>query len=155
MEATQLGDRVQVHYVKRFEDGTVRSSRQRGDAPLELTVGIHHPRLPGLGSELVGLAPGRSVTISVPAERAYGIPDPARIKRVSRDRFRTVDALVVGRRVRIRGASGRPRVVRVVEVHGGAVVIDMNHPRCGQSMELEVELVAVRTTAPEIGHWGP
>jgi hypothetical protein len=33
--------------------------------------------------------------------------------------------------------------------------VDTNHPRCGQAIELEVELVAFCAAAPEIGHWGP
>ncbi|MDB5314118.1 MAG: peptidylprolyl isomerase [Gemmataceae bacterium] len=155
MQTSQLGDRVQVHYVKRFQDGSVRSSRERGDAPLELIVGARHPRLPGVGSELVGLTPGKTVTVAVPAERAYGLTDPARVRRVARDRFRDDDVLVAGRRVRMRGAHGRPRVVRIVEVRGRVVVVDTNHPRSGQSVELDVELVSILTAAPELGHWGP
>jgi FKBP-type peptidyl-prolyl cis-trans isomerase 2 len=154
MRASQLGDRVQVHYVKRFQDGTVRSSRSRGDAPLELTVGVHHPRLPGLGAELVGLVPGKTVKLTVPAERAHGLSDPARVRRVSRDRFRAEDVLLAGRRVRMRTAS-RPRMVRVVEDRGQVVVVDTNHPRCGQSVEVDVELVSILAEAPELGHWGP
>src|SRR5262245_5336804 len=69
MQTAQQGDRVQVHYVKRFQDGSVASSRDRG--PLELTIGTDHPRLPGLGSALVGLAPGACATVNVPAGRAY------------------------------------------------------------------------------------
>lgn len=155
MRTSQLGDRVQVHYVKRFEDGSVRSSRERGDAPLELTVGVHHPRLPGVGDELVGLAPGGTVTIKVPADRAYGPADPARVRRVSRDRFPKDSTLVAGRKVWMRGTRGKPRVVRVVEVRGAVVVVDLNHPRCGQSVVLEVEIVTIRAAAPELGHWGP
>src|SRR5262249_45368732 len=45
MRTVRQGDRVQVHYVKRFQDGFVASSRSRGHAPLELTIGIDHPRL--------------------------------------------------------------------------------------------------------------
>jgi FKBP-type peptidyl-prolyl cis-trans isomerase 2 len=155
MRTSQFGDRVQVHFVMRFEDGTVRSSRARGDAPLEVTVGTDHPRLPGLGSGLVGVAEGKTVTLAVPAERAYGMPDPARVRRVSRTRFRGDQTLTAGRLVRMRGSQGRPRVVRVVEVRGRVVVIDTNHPRSGQSIELEVELVTILTTAPEVGYWGP
>ena len=155
MQTSQLGDRVQVHYVKRFEDGSVRSSRERGDAPLELTVGVRHPRLPGLGNELVGLPPGGTVTVKVPAERAYGLADPGRVRRVSRGRFRKDGTLVAGRRVWMRGSRGEPRAVRVVEVRGAVVVVDLNHPRCGQSVEMEVELVTIRAAAPELGHWGP
>src|SRR6516162_8638004 len=54
MRTVQQGDRVLVHYVKRFQDGSVASSRDRCEAPLELTVGTDHPRLPGLGLALVG-----------------------------------------------------------------------------------------------------
>ena len=155
MRTSQLGDRVQVHYVKRFEDGSVRSSRERGDAPMEMTVGVRHHRLPGLGEELVGMAPGGTVTVTVPAERAYGLADPARVRRVSRGRFRKEATLVAGRRVWMRGTRGKPRAVRVVEVRGAVVVVDLNHPRCGQSVEMEVELVTIRAATPELGHWGP
>src|SRR5947208_10873390 len=102
MRTTQLGDRVQVHYVKRFPDGAVRASRARGDAPLEVTVGTPHPRLPGLGAELVGLAAGTSVRLTVPAEQAYGLADPARVRRVSRTRFGDDQVLAAGRRARMR-----------------------------------------------------
>ena len=54
MRTAQMGDKVRVHYVKRLQDGSRASSRNSG--PLELTVGIGHPRLPGLGLALVGLA---------------------------------------------------------------------------------------------------
>jgi FKBP-type peptidyl-prolyl cis-trans isomerase 2 len=155
MSATQLGDRVQVHYVKRFSDGTVRSSRASGGAPLELTIGNGHPLLPGLGSELVGVAEGETVTLTVPPERAYGLGDPSRVRRVSRTRFGITQPLTAGRLARMQLRSGRTRVVRVVEVRGRAVVVDTNHPRCGQSVELELELVTILATAPEVRHWGP
>ncbi len=155
MRTSQLGDRVSVHYVKRFEDGSMRSSRVRGEAPVEVVVGSDHPRLPGLGQGLVGLGEGQSVTIRVPAERAYGVTDPNRIRRVDRARFREDEDLAPGRRVWMRLTRGRTRRVLVVEVRAGVVVINTNHPRSGQSVELEVELVAVLPPIPEVGHWGP
>ena len=47
MRTAQPGDRVQVHYVIRSQDGSVASSRDR--TPLELTVGTDHRRLPAPG----------------------------------------------------------------------------------------------------------
>ena len=88
VKTTQSGDRVLVHYVKRFEDGSVTSSRARGGDPLELTVGTDHPRLPGLGRKLVGLAPGSQVSLAVPAAEAHGVTDPRRVYRLARSRFR-------------------------------------------------------------------
>lgn len=142
MQTTQVGDRVRVHYVKRYADGAVRSSRARAADPLEVTVGTRHPRLPGLGAELVGLRAGDSARFTIPAERAFGPSVPGRLVSVSRKRFAAAAVLVPGGTVRMKLADGRARLVRVVEVLDGAVRVDANHPRCGQALDLEVELVA-------------
>ncbi len=139
MRTAQHGDRVRVHYVKRWQDGSVAGSRE----PVELTVGTGHPRLPGLGAELVGLAPGQATTLAVPAERAHGLPDPARVRRWPRGRFPAGASLRPGKLVRVTNAQGRHRLVRVLEVTGKAVVVDANHPRAGQRLEMDVQLVAI------------
>jgi carbon storage regulator CsrA len=138
----QLGDWVRIHYVKRLQGGSVASSRSR--TPVELTVGIDHPRLPGLGLVLAGMAPGASVTVRVPTELAYGRPDPARIQTWARTRFPAGQALPTGDWVRILDRPGRHRVVRILEVRSKSVIVDTNHRWAGQAMELEVELLSIR-----------
>lgn len=142
MQTAQQGDRVQVHYVKRFQDGSVASSHDR--VPVELTVGVDHPRLPGLGLALVGLAPGASTTVAVPPERAYGQSDPSRVYRLARTRFAGDQPLVVGKWMRVAKSDGRHRKVRVVEVQATVVVVDTNHRWAGQAMELEVQLIGIQ-----------
>jgi peptidylprolyl isomerase len=141
MQVVRAGDRVRVHYSKCFQDGSVVSSR--GKAPAEVTVGLAHPRLPGLGLALVGLAVGESRTLVVPARRAYGPYDPARVYRLARTRFAAGEALHAGTWVRALG-GGRRRRVRVVEVREDMVIVDANRRWAGQSLELEVELIAIR-----------
>jgi len=144
MQTAQPGDRVRVHYVKRFQDGSVASSR--GRAPIELTVGKDHPRLPGLGMALVGLTPGASTTISVPPERAYGPSDPSRVRRWARTRFPENQPLPVGKWVRVLSRHGRGRrLVRIVEVRAKIVVVDTNHRWAGQALNLEVELIDIQS----------
>ena len=46
MQTARLGDSVWVRYVKRTQDGSVVPARSR--TPVEMTVGVDHPRLPGL-----------------------------------------------------------------------------------------------------------
>lgn len=147
MPIAQPGDRVLVHYVKRLQGGSVVSSRNR--EPVEVTVGVDHPRLPGLGLALVGLMPGASTTVNVTPENAYGSPDPARVRRCARGRFTTEQSLRVGKWVRVLSRQGRRRLVRVLEVRDQTVVVDTNHPWAGQALELEVALISIR--APDAG----
>jgi peptidylprolyl isomerase len=141
VQVVRPGDRARVHYVKRFQDGSVVSSR--GKAPAEVTVGLAHPRLPGLGLALVGLAVGESRALVVPAGRAYGPQDPALVYRLARTRFAAGQALHAGAWVRAWG-GGRRRLVRVVELRENTVVVDANRRWAGQSLELEVQLIAIR-----------
>jgi FKBP-type peptidyl-prolyl cis-trans isomerase 2 len=141
MQTVQPGDCVLIHYVKRFQDGSRASSR--GRAPLGVTVGTDHPRLPGLGLALVGLAPGAHTTVRVPPERAYGAPDPARVKRWARTRFPQDLPLAAGKWVQVVTSRGRPRRVRIVEVCGATVVVDTNHRWAGQAMVLEVVVIGI------------
>jgi FKBP-type peptidyl-prolyl cis-trans isomerase 2 len=145
MQTAQSGDRVQVHYVKRLQDGTVASSRT--DTPLELTVGVAHPRLPGLGLALVGLAQGAHATLCVPPEKAYGLIDPTRVHRLARTRFPKNSVLSVGKLVRIRDRKGKRHLVRVLQVGVKSVVVDTNHRWAGQALELQVELISIQTPA--------
>jgi FKBP-type peptidyl-prolyl cis-trans isomerase 2 len=145
MQTCQVGDRVLVHFVKRYADGVVKSSPDA--APLGVTVGTRHPRLPGLGDELVGLQAGDAARFTVPADRAFGASDPTRVVFVSRARFAADATLTPGRPARMRLAGGRSRRVRVVEVRGKEVLVDANHPRCGQALDLEVRLVAFEPAA--------
>lgn len=149
MRTAQPGDRVQVHYVIRSQDGSVVSSR--GRAPLGLIVGTEHPRLPGLGTTLVGLTPGQGATVTVPAERAYGLPDATRVRRCSRGRFPEHAVLRPGILTTYTDGRGRKRQVRVVRAGPRVVVVDANHRWAGQSLNLEVELVAISDLLPARG----
>ncbi|MBY0528072.1 MAG: FKBP-type peptidyl-prolyl cis-trans isomerase [Gemmataceae bacterium] len=148
MRAVQHGDRVQVHFVKRLQNGTVTSSR--GRLPLEVTVGVNHPRLPGLGEALVGLTPGARTTVEVAPEHAYGLHSPDRIGRLARTRFTEHPNLAVGQTVRITNRRGRRRLLRVLRMSDRFVVVDVNHPWAGQSLVLEVELVAICPEADDL-----
>jgi len=146
MRTVQQGDQVQVHYVKRFQDGCVVSSRSRGDVPLELTIGTEHPRLPGLGLGLVGLAVGNHVTLTVPAKQPNRPSDPSRLCRLARARFSELKTLPVGKWVRILDRQGRRRPVRIMEVQESVVVVDTHPPRTRRGFELDVELIAIHAT---------
>jgi FKBP-type peptidyl-prolyl cis-trans isomerase 2 len=142
MRVIQWGDKVQVHYVKVFQDGSTVSSH--GKAPTELTVGTDHPRLPGLGLTLVGLTVGESRTFIVPVRDAYGPFNPKLIRRMARWRFAEHEDLCVGQWVRVWDRQCRRRLVRIVEIGKETVVVDANHRWAGQFLELEVKVTSIR-----------
>jgi peptidylprolyl isomerase len=142
MKTVQPGDRVRVHYVKLFGDGSSASSRSTG--PLALTVGVEHPRLPGLGPALVGMCAGDRTTVTVPAENAYGLRNPERCRVMPRSRFAKDQQVEVGKWLRIVKRDGRYRRVRVLEIRDDStVLVDTNHRGAGQAMEVKIKLVAI------------
>jgi len=140
MRRAQQGDHVRVHYIKRFQDGSTASSR--GRAPLKITIGTAHPRLPGLGLALVGLAAGEARTLCVPAAQAYGLRDPSRVRPLDRRCFAPNKALPIGKWVRVMDRRGR-RWVRILEVRDELVIVDVNRRWAGLEMELKVVLIAI------------
>jgi FKBP-type peptidyl-prolyl cis-trans isomerase 2 len=146
MQTAQIGDSVRVRYVKRSQDGSVAPSCCR--TPVEITVGVDPPSLPGLGPALVGLAPGATTTVSVPAGQGHGPADPARVHRWARARFPEGQPLAAGQWVPLADSRGRRRLVRVLEVHATSVVVDTNSRWAGRALELEVQLLAILAPAP-------
>ncbi len=140
MQTAQPGDRIQVHYAKRFQDGSVVSSKNKG--PLEITVGVDDPRLPGLGLALVGLSPGQTTMLTLSAEEAYGPVNSDKIVRCSRKRFGQNEKLEAGHLAHMKTKRGQ-RVVRVMEVHENDVLVNANHPWAGQRMEMKVRLQSI------------
>jgi FKBP-type peptidyl-prolyl cis-trans isomerase 2 len=145
VQTVQVGDRVRVHYVKRSQDGSVAPARSR--TPVEVTVGVDDPRLPGLGLALVGLAPGASTTVRVPAEQGHGPADPGRVRRWARARFPRDRPLAAGQWVGVSNARGHLRLVRILEVSGNVVVVDTNRRWAGRALELDVRLLGIESLA--------
>src|SRR5262249_111417 len=105
-----------------------------------------------LGLALVGLAPGGRTTVAVPAGRAYGPADPARVRRWRRARFPLDQPLPVGKWGRVLSQTGRSRPGRIRGGGHKGVPGDTNPRGAGQALELEVELVGIqaRDAVPDL-----
>ncbi|MDP2299265.1 MAG: FKBP-type peptidyl-prolyl cis-trans isomerase, partial [Actinomycetota bacterium] len=84
MPATQ-GDTVAVDYVGRLEDGKIFDSSE-GRAPLLFILGGGDV-LPAFEGAILGLEPGQSTTVTIPAEEAYGPHIPEAVQVVPVDVF--------------------------------------------------------------------
>jgi len=141
MAQATAGDKVRVHYTGTLGDGSEFDS-SAGRDPLEFTVG-EGSVIRGFDDAVLGMNPGDSKTVTIPADEAYGPRDDARIHRVERSVIPEEIELQVGRELMASDPGGNVVRLRVLEVEEAAVVLDGNHPLAGQDLTFEIELVEI------------
>ncbi len=142
MAQAKANDTVRVHYTGRLGDGTVfDSSRER--EPLEFTIGEGQV-IPGFENGVIGMAPGDTRTLEIPAESAYGPYREDMLLDVSRDQFPDSIQPMVGQRLQLRQPDGQTMLVTVSAVGENEVTLDANHPLAGKDLIFDVELVGIR-----------
>lgn len=141
MASAKPGDKVQVHYTGKLDDGTVfDTSTDR--APLEFTIGSGQI-IPGFEEAVVGMQPGESKTTRISADQAYGPYHEDRVVQVDRSQFPAHINPETGQQLQIRQPDGQAMVVTVTEVSDSNVTLDANHPLAGQDLTFDIQLVAI------------
>ena len=111
--------------------------------PLVITLG-RRMVLPALEEAIKSAKPGQSLGVDLPAAKAYGERDPAKLKDIPMAHFRKQKVQPqVGMQLNMEG--GRATIVRVA---GGRVRVDMNHDLAGQDLHYDVIVRDVITDGP-------
>lgn len=102
MVRAQTGSTVKVHYTGRLADGEVFDSSldPPGDSsgigePLGFVIGSGQ-MIPAFEQGVIGMEPGESKTVYIPAEQAYGPHSPQAVIEVERSQFPSGMPLEVG-----------------------------------------------------------
>jgi FKBP-type peptidyl-prolyl cis-trans isomerase SlyD len=146
----QDGDFVRLEYtVRTIEDGTVIDTTREDVAdeagidddqyefePRVIVVGAGHV-FQRVDEALIGAHPGDEGTIEIPAEEAFGEPDPDDVRTISAEKI-DEDDRYPGAQVTIDGEQGR-----VETIVGGRARVNFNHPLAGEDLEYEYELLGV------------
>ena len=147
METIKENDFVELDYTGRVVDGgevfdTTSASVAKESGifdehmaygPAVVCIGKRHLVI-GLDKQLVGKEIGKSYTIKLPAEEAFGKKNGKLIQLVSTAKFRQQQMTPFpGMRVNIDGIVGTVRTVA-----GGRTIVDFNHPLSGKEIEYEV-----------------
>jgi FKBP-type peptidyl-prolyl cis-trans isomerase SlyD len=105
--------------------------------------------IPGLEKEMMGMAAGDSVKISVEPEDAYGPVNTQLFQEVKREQFPADLEIQPGMTFQSQGPQG-PMIINVKELKDeNTVVIDLNHPLAGKKLNFDVNIVDVRDLTPE------
>jgi len=136
------GDTVRVHYTGTLEDGTTFDTSV-GREPLEFTLG-EGKMIPGFEKAVYGLQVGKTKTVTIPAEEAYGPHRDDLVVVVERDQLPAGLDPKVDQQLQMQQTDGRTAVVIVTDVSETTITVDANHSLAGKDLTFEIELVEIK-----------
>jgi peptidylprolyl isomerase len=142
MAQVRKGDTVQIRYTGRLKkDDSIFDASPAGQ-PLQLKIG-EGSTLWALEDALVGMKPGERKTFEIPSQLAFGRPLRNMERVLRKDLMPEGARLRPGQHLRITLEDGQHSVVKILQISGGDVIVDTNHPLAGEDLVFEVELVAI------------
>lgn len=142
MEKAEVGQKVRVHYSGMLEDGTEFDS-SAGDEPIELIIG-EGSSLPAFEKALIGMTPGDTKTISIPAKEAHGTHAQDLLRKVDRTQIPQAGELEIGTRVSATLTGGHRAYMKIVDISDDSVTVDLNHPLAGKDLVYEISMVELK-----------
>ncbi|MCF7873377.1 MAG: peptidylprolyl isomerase [Candidatus Omnitrophica bacterium] len=136
----EKGKKVAFDYTLTVDGQVVDSSKERG--PLTYTHG-EGKIIPGLATELKGMKAGEQATVKVEPKEAYGQKNPEALKEVPKSSLPKDLEPKVGMMLQMQGPQGQAVPVKVAEVKDEVVVLDLNHPLAGKTLNFDVTVVSV------------
>jgi peptidylprolyl isomerase len=140
MVQAKPGDTVKVHYVGKLADGTVFSNSTNRAAVL-FTVGEGKAII--FEKAVVGMSPGESKTIHVPAYQAYGPYRKEMVMMVDRQQLPKSLTPKVGQRLQLSRGDDRTVNVTVIDVSEASITLDANHPLAGKDLTYDIQLMDI------------
>lgn len=142
---------VSLDYILRLdEQGVVDSSAD--SEPLEFLQG-YGQIIPGLESELYGLAIGEGKEIVITPADGYGERSADAFQEIPREAFPPEIVPEPGMVLQMVDEDDEPTLAIVVEVGADDVLLDFNHPLAGETLHFSVTVADLRpATAEELDH---
>jgi FKBP-type peptidyl-prolyl cis-trans isomerase SlyD len=136
----QDGDTVTFHYTltvnNRVEDRSISTS------PLTYVQGAGQ-LIPGLEEKMPGLKKGDKRRITVLPEKGYGSVNPDAFQNVPRKTFKNRKALKLGSIVTGQ-YNGRSVQATVIGMSKKDIILDLNHPLAGKTLQFDIEVMDVK-----------
>ena len=136
---TRLGDEVRVHYVGTTAGQQFDSSHERGE-PLEFVLGARQV-VAGFESAVLGMSPGETKTVTIPASQAYGPHNPDMM--MEEDMSELPPGVELGVTLVGQDSDGQQLRFVVIDIIGDRVILDANHPLAGRDLTFDLELVEI------------
>ncbi len=136
----EQGKKVAFDYTLTVDGEVVDSSKDRG--PLTYTHG-EGKIIPGLAEELKGMKAGEKASVKVGPKEAYGGENPDAFKEIPKSSLPKELEPKAGMMLQMQGPQGQAVPVKVAEVKAESVILDLNHPLAGKTLNFDVTIVSV------------
>lgn len=141
MDTVQDGLFVTVHYTGKLENGEVFDT-SANRAPLEFQVGGGQI-IQGFEANIKGMKVSEKKTFSLPPDQAYGERDETLERSFARDQIPSDVNPKVGDTVALQNQQGQQVPATVTAADDEKIVVDLNHPLAGKTLEFEVEVTGI------------
>ena len=141
MAVAREGDTVRVHYTGKFKDGMAFDSSAGAD-PLEFKIGSGR-LIPGFEEAVIGMSPGQSKTVEIPAEKGYGHYRNERVIDVDRKDLPPEIEPEIGMTLEVCGPREQTIPVQITAINGTTITLDANHPLAEQDLIFEIQMVEI------------
>ncbi len=138
MLTARLGDRIKIHYESRSKQGNMIETSEHRE-PFEFTVGSPDV-IEGLNQAVMGLKIGEKKHVIISPDQAFGYRDP-RLQQ-NAPRLALLDRVEEGDQLAVK-CAGQDLDVWIRSVSDDEVSLDANHPLAGESLVLDIEVIAI------------
>ena len=142
------GDLVQVHYTGKLSDGEEFDS-SRDEDPLKVEIGAGQ-LIQGFEDGLMGMSIGESKTVIIPPDQAYGLRHEEMVRAVTLDQLPDGLEVQEGMVLESTDQQGHRVELRVTQIDGDKVVLDMNHPLAGETLTFDIKVVEIIKNTDEL-----
>lgn len=133
---------VILHINMKLTDGSVADSTRVNHKPAKIIMG-GGDLSPAFENELLGLKTQDKKTFTLEPKDAFGYPNPANIHRMPRSRFDAHIKIEKNTIVEFEQLTGQALLGVIRDFDDDQVMLDFNHPLCGQTVIFEVEIIDV------------
>ena len=136
--------KVGLEYTLTVDGAVVDTTKERG--PFHYVHGKGQ-MIPGLERELTGLHVGDSKEVTVSPADGYGEVDPAAFVEVPKEQLPKDVAPTVGMILRGVNPDGKNFRAKINEIKEKSVVLDLNHPLAGKTLNFQVKVTDISPAA--------
>ncbi len=138
------GNTVSIEYEGKLEDGTIFDSSKHGDHSHPLTFKIGEKMvIPGFEKEVLGMKTGEEKTFSIEPKDAYGEIREELKRDIPKSSLPQDYEPKEGMILMLNAPNGQQFPVRICNVKGKNVTLDLNHPLAGKKLIFRIKLLEI------------